>query len=138
LIERDLLGIEGMNTLDQILELIENEKPLTIAVRGDNFAYGYLDYVANSMHKTDYMEEAIELDGTSAFLLWEYGDSTDREDIIERLQILSKHVLDYGPIVHIIACDAGNYEYGWDESSFGQEIVMKDALVLSVVDMGAS
>lgn len=86
------------------------------------------------MHKTDdgYMEEAVELEGTSALKVWEYGmDVEDMEAIRERLLRVAEYVRGYGSHVHIIACEVNQYEYGWDETDCGQEIIMKDAWVIS-------
>lgn len=33
-----------MKTIDQVLEMIENEKQIVIAVRGDEHEYEYMDY----------------------------------------------------------------------------------------------
>jgi hypothetical protein len=123
-----------MKTIDQILEMISQEKQIVIAVRGDSHEYEYMDYTKNSTHKEDHMENAIELEGTCALMVWEYGQDVDCiDEIAERLQNLIEHVKGYGPNVHIIACEVNAYEYGWDETEFGHEIIMKDAWVLSNV-----
>jgi hypothetical protein len=121
-----------MKTIDQILEMISNEKQIVIAVRGDYHEYEYLDYTKNSMHKEDSMDNAVELEGTCALKVWEYGQSVDDMSEIEnRLQEMMEFVKSYGPYVHIIACEVNQYEYGWDETVYGQEIIMKDAWVIS-------
>jgi hypothetical protein len=121
-----------MKTIDQMLEMISNEKQIVIAVRGDYHEYEYLDYTKNSMHKDDNMDVAVELEGTCALKVWEYGQSVEDMNEIElRLQELIEFVKSYGPHVHIIACEVNQYEYGWDETDYGQEIIMKDAWVIS-------
>jgi len=132
-----------MKTLEQIKEMIKNEKQVVIAVRGDNHAYEYMDYTKNSMHflddcrdfeGTDNIPTSQELDGTCAFMAWEYGqDVEDIESIMDKLDRIAQFVKTYGSNVHIIACECGQYEYGWDETEVGQEIIMKDAWVIATI-----
>ena len=119
-----------MKTIEQVLEMISNEKQVVIAVRGDYHEYEYLDYTKNSMHKEDNMDNAIELEGTCALKVWEYGQDVEIEEIAEKLNRIAEYVKGYGPNVHIIACEVNAYEYGWDETECGQEIIMKDAWVV--------
>ena len=123
-----------MKTIEQVLEMISNEKQVVIAVRGDYHEYEYLDYTKNSTHKEDNednMESAIELEGTCALKVWEYGQDVEIEKITEKLNRITEYAKGYGPNVHIIACEVNAYEYGWDETECGQEIIMKDAWVIA-------
>jgi hypothetical protein len=129
-----------MKTIEQVLEMISNEKQVVIAVRGDNHEYEYLDYTKNSMHflndcrdfeSNDNVPNAKELDGKCAFMVWEYGQDVEIEKIAEKLNRIAEYAKGYGQNVHIIACEVNAYEYGWDETECGQEIIMKEAWVIS-------
>lgn len=122
-----------MKTLTQVIEMIIENQPVVIGVRGDDVKYGYMDYTRFSCHKLD-EEDAIaeELNGTCAIKFWECNEDNDDIDyLVNRLRAIVEYCKMYGDNIHIIACNAANYNYGWDETNFGQEIIMTNAWVIA-------
>ncbi len=119
-----------MKSKIQILQMIADNSPIVIGVRGDDREFDYLDYLPPSMHQTEEMDEPVELDGTCALKFWEFYEDNDIERLAERLDAMIEYARKYGKNVYIIACSVNNYTYGWDDTDFDQEIVMQNAYVL--------